>query len=195
MAYTRVWNETTPVGSTAQASDIDLIIQQLKQDIRERMNTIVTDWTTDPITSAFPARGVSVYNSALHSASVSPMVWNTARYDTDAFHVGGTGGSALTVPTNLDGVYIINARMVLQSTTTVSVFELQLKKNGTTVIARDRARPASTGLEYSLKATCVERLVATDYVEAFFLLLSGGGAGNDSGGIDFNGFEMIRIGP
>lgn len=198
MSYTTAWTENTPAGASVLASDLDTVIQNLKRDIRERMDTILGapgSWGADPVQSAFPARGVSVYHNNIHAPGAAAMVWNAERYDTDAFHDGLTGDSKLVVPTGLDGTYIINARMLLQSSTGVSVFELQIKKNGTTILARDRAKPASTTLDYSLRVTCIEKLIATDYVEAFFLLVSGGGTGNDSGGIDINAFEMMRVGP
>lgn len=52
MAYTRVWDDTTPTGSE-QAKTIDDLIRNLKVDIQERLNTIfnMTDanFVADPI--------------------------------------------------------------------------------------------------------------------------------------------------
>lgn len=48
MAYSNAWDETTPLG-TAAASSIDNIMRQDKVNLRERMNSIVVDWTADPI--------------------------------------------------------------------------------------------------------------------------------------------------
>lgn len=42
------WDETIPQG-TALANTIDTIIQQVKAEVRERMNDIVVDWTADPV--------------------------------------------------------------------------------------------------------------------------------------------------
>ena len=40
MGYSATWNEAAPVGSVALASDLDTVIQQLKRDIRERMDPL-----------------------------------------------------------------------------------------------------------------------------------------------------------
>lgn len=49
MAYTNVWSDTIPLG-TDLASTIDDSIRQLRLDIHDRMDSIVNDWTADPVT-------------------------------------------------------------------------------------------------------------------------------------------------
>lgn len=50
MAYTRAWNEATPVAATTNANLIAELFRFFKVDLRERLNdSLVTDWTTDPI--------------------------------------------------------------------------------------------------------------------------------------------------
>ena len=46
MAYSQAWNESLPAGSEA-ASTLDTIIQQLKEDLRERLEDAFPDWTDD----------------------------------------------------------------------------------------------------------------------------------------------------
>lgn len=49
MAYTRAWNNALPDG-TENASTIDDLIKNLKNDISERMNsTLINLWTADPL--------------------------------------------------------------------------------------------------------------------------------------------------
>jgi len=48
MAYTRSWDDTKPTGSEA-ANTIDDLIRELKEDIHERMDDLVVDWTDDPV--------------------------------------------------------------------------------------------------------------------------------------------------
>ncbi len=58
MAYSNAWDESAPLG-TAAANTLDTIIQQLKLDIRERMNTILDStgqWADDPIVLNRPLR-------------------------------------------------------------------------------------------------------------------------------------------
>lgn len=58
MSYTNVWSDTIPPGSTA-AKLIDDFMRQVRLDIHERMNTLVGDWTADPI-KLLPANGGAV---------------------------------------------------------------------------------------------------------------------------------------
>ena len=48
MAYTRPWDDTKPTGAEA-ANTIDDLMRELKEDIHERMDDIVEDWTDDPV--------------------------------------------------------------------------------------------------------------------------------------------------
>lgn len=48
MAYTNAWDETQPLG-TAAANTLDDIIRQLKLDVRQRMESIVENWSADPV--------------------------------------------------------------------------------------------------------------------------------------------------
>jgi hypothetical protein len=48
MAYTNEWSDASPTGDTP-AKQIDDEFRKLRVDIRERMNTLVTDFTADPI--------------------------------------------------------------------------------------------------------------------------------------------------
>lgn len=48
MAYTTAWDETTPSGTESMALG-DNRIRELKVQIRERMNELAEDWTSDPV--------------------------------------------------------------------------------------------------------------------------------------------------
>jgi hypothetical protein len=64
MAYTNVWTIVSPTGSTP-AKQIDEEFRKFRLDVQERMNSIVTDWTADPVvpSSSFggPATGKGIY--------------------------------------------------------------------------------------------------------------------------------------
>lgn len=47
-SYTNAWDVTSPAG-TVQAKLIDDHIRRLRLDIQERMNSLVEDWTDDPV--------------------------------------------------------------------------------------------------------------------------------------------------
>src|SRR5437660_2448837 len=96
MAYTRIWDETKPVGATTQASDIDLVFQQLKQDIRERMNALVADWTTDPIVP-----GVVTYLTTGNLSTTSASLVSLASVTLPANALNKTGAQLEIVVTGL----------------------------------------------------------------------------------------------
>lgn len=200
MPYTAPWDETQPPGS-AQAATLKTIIQNLKRDIRERLLTVGIDFTVDPVTAVVPsvlARGVSVTNTTTHTTSVTPMAWDTERYDTDSFHDPVTNNSRLVVPAGLAGTYVISARVSLQaaSLVTPSTFGLRIRKNGATLIGSVRERPVTVNNDYSMHVMCLEKLIVTDYVETIFLQEAGADLASDNaaGGSAFAVFEMLRIG-
>jgi hypothetical protein len=47
MPYSRVWDESTPDGSTFPADDIDTAIQDTKEDVRERIAQVIPGWTDE----------------------------------------------------------------------------------------------------------------------------------------------------
>lgn len=53
------WDETVPIGSVTDSDLIDELFRELKLQIRERMNDIVVDWTTDPVVLK-PTPGVTL---------------------------------------------------------------------------------------------------------------------------------------
>jgi len=69
MAYSAIWDEAAPVGNTTQASDIDTVIQNLKRDIRERM---------DPL---FRAANLSTTNTVDTSLTTYVLPANTLQDD------------------------------------------------------------------------------------------------------------------
>lgn len=196
MAYSTVWDETAPLGSVA-ANTIDTIVQNMKRDLRERLNEAFIDFTADPVVlkSTLGPLSVSVYHSANHGdSSITPMAWDSERYDTSAFHDLAVNNSRLTVPAGKGGLYLIHARILVQTNVATTTYGLRIKKNGATFLAMDRKRPATTNVDEGMRITCIEQLVAGDYVEAFFQKEAGADTGNDVAGISNGGFEMVKIG-
>lgn len=72
MSYTNPWSDAIPLGSSL-ASTIDDSIRQLRLDIHDRMNSIVTDWTADPIVlqpqSGGPINGKNIF---IHHSAFTP---------------------------------------------------------------------------------------------------------------------------
>lgn len=64
MAYTNTWSNTSPTGSTP-AKQIDNEFQKFRLDVQERMDSIVTDWTADPVVLK-PENGGAVSGKSIH---------------------------------------------------------------------------------------------------------------------------------
>jgi len=71
MTYTNAWSDTIPLG-TDLANTIDDSIRQLRLDIHDRMNSIVQDWTADPIVLADAALGTLTKNIFIHHSAFQP---------------------------------------------------------------------------------------------------------------------------
>lgn len=94
MSYTTIWNESAPTGSSTLASDLDTVVQNLKRDIRERMNTLVTDWNADPIrlkSTLFKTFDKSTSNTVMTSLDSYVMPANTLAADGDQLHIVAFG--------------------------------------------------------------------------------------------------------
>lgn len=97
MAFTRSWDETQPDGSEA-ASDIDLEIRKVKEDIRERLEDITTFGTgTDPLeldASAVEAKAPVFYGLYDDNQSAGSKVTSEGRGKLVAINFSGdTDGS------------------------------------------------------------------------------------------------------
>jgi len=193
MAYSAAWNEAAPVGSTTQASDIDTVFQNLKRDLRERLNALVVDWTTDPVVPK-QRLGVSVYHSVGQNHSATPLAFDSERFDSSGFHDTVTNNSRLTVPTGLGGTYMINSGTLMASTNTTTPYLWNLRKNGATLL-RNTQWIVTSGTSNAIMVgfTAIEQLVDADYVEVIFDRNGGTGTGTAALGLTGIWFEMMKM--
>lgn len=90
MAYTNSWDEAQPAGSAA-ANTLDTIIQNVKKDVRERIEDAFPDWANDAVD---PKRVVIHYDTAANI----PASPNTGEffYETDTSLLKLYNGSSWT---------------------------------------------------------------------------------------------------
>lgn len=124
MPYTNAWNESVPLGTAARSS-VDDLFRQMKLDLRERLNVLTTDFTTDPVVplpavlgnvvgklhnvhwSAFtlsgssnwtvPAGGAYIEDSAIASEMYAPLLIPPGTTITEVVFIANqNGGAAMT---------------------------------------------------------------------------------------------------
>jgi hypothetical protein len=121
-----------------------------------------------------PIPQASVYNSANISIATSGLrqwlTFDSENYDEGDFHSSTTNTGRLTAP--VPGLYLIGASVEFASNAT-GYRELDLRVNGSTFIAADRA-PAASGGAHIMSVQRVYRLDADDYVEVGVIQVSGG---------------------
>lgn len=117
MPYTRAWDETAPAGNTTPANTLDTVLQNLKVDLRERLNVVFQDFSLDPVTIKSPltinvanvttlnVSGVSVFTGAVGTGiiNVSGLITTTDNLRFNAVTPKIIGGStSLTFRNNAD---------------------------------------------------------------------------------------------
>ena len=119
--------------------------------------------------------GARVFHSVAQSianSTVTALAFNSERYDTDAFHDTSASTSRLTVPSGLDGKYLITGTLQFAANATGSRV-VSVRLNGTTTIAQHRG-PGFSGDPTDLSIVTVYDLVASNYVELVVSQNSGG---------------------
>jgi hypothetical protein len=142
-------------------------------DLRRRLEIIET-WPRP-----FYEIGARVYHNANQSishASLTALAFNNERFDSGGFHDTATNNSRLTVPTGLDGKYLIFGS-VRWATSATGYRELSIRLNGTILIAVDARGAAPTYGTY-VTISGIYDLSAGDYAELIVYQESGGGALN-----------------
>jgi len=114
-----------------------------------------------------PAIGARVYHSAYQTIpryTITPLSFDSERWDTDNIHDTVTNNSRLTCRT--PGYYLIVAQVVWDNVA-VGRRILDIRLNGTTFIGRHETGSQADSLSHpGLTATTVWKLEVGDYVEA-----------------------------
>lgn len=118
--------------------------------------------------------GCSAYKNASQTISndtVTALLLDTEDYDTSAFHDTGSNTSRMTIPSGLDGKYLVTGYAYYDSNTS-GQRQLFIQKNGSPVGPTDKRPPISGDNFYHVSH--VLSLAATDYVELSTYQDSGG---------------------
>lgn len=102
MAYTNNWDETDPDGSIVAASDIDAEIQQVKTDVRERIEEVIPGWPDDSVEPKIMGPGTArIIVDTNANQPASPDFAGQLFYDTtnDELYVGVDASNWEVLPT------------------------------------------------------------------------------------------------
>lgn len=99
MPFTNSWSDAIPL-DTQLADLIGSDIRQLRQDIHERMTSVVVkDWTTDPLVLQDSVSGL--LTGGLKVIPFTAFINTLAGYDTAAGLVGGEVGAPIAAPLDI----------------------------------------------------------------------------------------------
>jgi hypothetical protein len=179
MAFSRTWDSTQPPDSQA-ANLLGQDIRQLKDDIKERMNSLfVVDWTTDPLVP-LARRACRLFHSAaqvIPNTTNTVLAWDSESFDTATLHDIAVNNSRITIPTGGNiGTWRFSA-VVAWADSNLGQRAITIRKNGVgTVIAQLSAPPSAVaGINYTqMLSTLVNAPTVGDYFEVFVFQLSGG---------------------
>lgn len=121
-----------------------------------------------------PKPSCRVYNSSTQSISTSSataITFNSERWDTGGCHSTASNTARITVPTGGDGKWLIGGHVQWSNSNTTGTRQVQLRVNGTTVIAVHEA--LGTTADAMMSITALYSLAATDYVELVVFQNSG----------------------
>lgn len=154
-------------------------------DINDEMEAVQAELGVGPagshatvvarLTAGELARGATLTRSAAQSipnTTLTDILWTTETEDTDAFHSTSTDTARFTVPSGLDGLYLV--ALVLGYTAHSTASRSAIIYKNTTQIS-DIGFPAYASPTPTLvQNTTVVRLAAGDYVKAAGYQSSGG---------------------
>jgi hypothetical protein len=162
-------------------------------------------WNTyirDNLNFLHGAHACRVWNStnqgSIVTSTPTPINFDSEAFDSDGFHSTSSNTSRMTVPTGLDGFYIITGCIVYNVTSVTGYRAAKIVLNGTagvgTDLAEGRLDNPSAGVNPRVLVTTTYRLVATDYVELVAFHTLGSNEGSQGGDINQNQLSLIFIG-
>ena len=172
MPFTNAWSDVIPAGSAA-ANTIDDQIRQLRLDIHERMDSLIDDWTADPlvplnaVAEAVRVSRAAAMNITTSVSTFTAIEWDTEAYDTAAIHDLVTNPTRLTIPAATTGTKLI--RIYGQVTIDIPLDSarvyVRIKKNGTEIARALNMRDSGASAPFSCNIYIEDRGVATNYYE------------------------------
>ena len=185
MAHSNVWSNIIPAGSDA-LNTADDQLRQLRLDIQERMDEVVSDWTADPvvplgadvvIATGQPDVAVVYTNANLNALTGVALTIAFAAETLDTgnptteFHSNSVNNSRLTITTA--AYYRITGIIEAASGAGgASLGQLDLTKNGS-VIATTVVNHIGGVLSQTFEVHYISLAAAADYYELKFTQASG----------------------
>jgi hypothetical protein len=140
----------------------------------------------------------SVNQNVPDDGAYHALAFDTESFDTDVFHDPSSNNSRITIPTGLDGYYIITGTIVYAANATgYRDARIMLNSIATgTAIGTGRNQNVGGATAARVQTITTYRLAATDYIELCALQNSGGGlnALGTGGDIDQTQLSLIYIG-
>lgn len=155
---------------------------QFNAQIRDNMNwlkgaltqlNVTSDSAKAKITPALC--GARVNKSGLQTISTgtaTAITFDQERFDSDAFHSTVTNTSRMTIPSGMDGYYLIGGNINWAGGAT-GIRDIAIRLNGTTYIAYQREEGLDSN-DLPMNITTFYQLAAADYVELYVNQTSGG---------------------
>lgn len=154
-----------------------------------RSNTDATAQRLNP-----PLPQARVYNSAaitgIVTATVTPLTFDTERFNNGALHSTSANTGRLTAP--IDGLYLIGAQIQWESNATGNRL-LRLMLNGASQLVRDE-RAAVNGDVTDQEVTTLYQMQAGDYVTVEVVQSSGANRQINAAPASSPEFWMVRLG-
>lgn len=152
-----------------------------------------TAFVTSGISTATAFSGARVTTAGGTVSSTTPVTiaWNGETYDTDTYHDNATNNSRLTAPSTAK--YLIEANLQISCVDASLMHLIQLKLNGTTVIAQVGyiRNGGVLSNDDGISVSTVYALTATDYVEVIYTANYGSNNITYSAGI--SNFSMTKL--
>jgi hypothetical protein len=113
-------------------------------------------------------------NQTITTSTPTAITFDSERYDTQNGHSTSSNTSRYTVQTGQDGVWSLGGCVEWAAVNTTGTRQLELRLNGTTIVAFDTDNAPSATLGSRMIVNTEYRLAATDYVELVVNQTSGG---------------------
>ena len=164
MVYSIAWNEASPAGGSTNANTLDTELQNLKISIRERMEDMFPDWSTDGTDpKVFQRAKVSLTTpEVITTSTATDIPWDQADFDTEGTSTGfWDSGAATRLTIQVTGIYLVVAQIAWETTSGTSKQVRLMLNGGSTAIAFINGVGADT-LEH---VTWLGSLTAADFLE------------------------------
>lgn len=163
MAYTNSWSVIIPAGSDPATVDNDL--RQLRLDFQERMNSLVDDFTDDPVVLK-AASTTKVYRGAslsIGASTTDEIEFDTEAYDPDDWWDSGDP-TKLVVPAGVPSgrPILLVARASIALPTGANEWQLRILQNGAVVSYESKI---AGSLTINIQSTIIMVADPADYFE------------------------------